>query len=61
MAMGRNMNAMGMRGSRRPRVNPAMRTRGMGARGRSMRAMNARPRRPMGNRARMMRSQRGMM
>ena len=58
MAMQRNMNARGMRGSRRPRVNPAMRTRAMGARGRDM---SPRPRRPMGNRARMMRSQRGMM
>jgi hypothetical protein len=53
MAMRQNMSARAraMRNPRRPRVNPAMRTR----------AMNARPRRPMGNRARMMRSQRGMM
>jgi hypothetical protein len=60
MAMRQNMSARAraMRNPRTPRVNPAMRTRAMGARGR---AMNARPRRPMGNRARMMRSQRGMM
>ncbi len=57
MAMGRNMSARPrtMRNPRRPRVNPAMRARTMGARPRTMSA--GRPRRPMGNRARMMRSQ----
>ena len=55
MAMRKNMGIRAMRNSRRPRVNPAMRPRTMGA---SPRAMSAgRPRQPMGNRARMMRSQ----